>query len=50
MSHAPARHVVLIAAALIASAAVLSSPASAQDSSTGDIVKFAPAKDEVPFL
>src|SRR6185295_16824758 len=38
MSHAPARHVVLIAAALIASAAVLSSPASAQDPSTGDIV------------
>src|SRR6187401_1394661 len=38
MSHAPARHVVLIAAALIASAAILSSPASAQDPSTGDIV------------
>jgi len=38
MSHAPARHVVLIVAALIASAAVLSSPASAQDPSTGDIV------------
>src|SRR6188472_453878 len=38
MSHAPARHVVLIAAALIASAAVLSSPTSAQDPSTGDIV------------
>src|SRR4029079_304674 len=38
MSPAPARRVVLIAAALIASAAVLSSPASAQDPSTGDIV------------
>jgi outer membrane protein OmpA-like peptidoglycan-associated protein len=38
MSPTPARHVALIAAALIASAAVISAPASAQNPSTGDIV------------